>query len=100
MRPAGEIRRALRDAAWSLAVERASTPLAGGHWRELAQRSCVGFGAARETVKNMARAGELQAVGAVRVPGARRPMTVYAPQAERSAPAPQALDSLMRAWAR
>lgn len=98
MRPRGEIRRAIGDAAWALTVERA---MQGGTWRELAQRACVGYAAARQTVKDMARAGELQAVGAVRVDHSRRPMTLYAPAPERAAPTAAAnLATVMRTWAR
>lgn len=54
MRPPGEIRMVLRAAA----VEMGS----GGQafaWRELAERTQVGYSAARYTVMNMCRAGEL-----------------------------------------
>ncbi len=95
MRPPGEIRRALRDAAQALARERPR----GWTWRDLAQRGCVGLAVARHTVLNMARAGELGAVGSVAVPGSRRPMTTYAPL-QREATGPAALDALMRTWSR
>ena len=53
-RPAGEIRQALRTAAEALAE------LQGGcAWRDAAQTACVGFAAARQTMENMERAGEL-----------------------------------------
>lgn len=81
MRPAGEIRAALREAI----------PLAGhGHatWRDalamLAQRKLVNPAApsecrlVRRTVENMRAAGELRAAAPVRVKGSRRPMVAYA----------------------
>jgi hypothetical protein len=52
----------------------------------------------RDTMNNMVRTGELERVARERVPGVRRPMTVYAP-AERSAPsAAPALDAVLRGW--
>lgn len=97
MRPTGEIRRALREAAHALTTQR-------GHavtWRDLAAHACVGQQIARRTVVNMARAGELQAAGALHVPGGRRPMTAYVPACT-PAPDPDPplpLDQLLRAWA-
>lgn len=81
MRPAGEIRQALRacfpeagqgmatwrDALDALARQRLVNPAAPGE-RRLVQR----------TVENMRRAGELQPAEPVRVPGSRRPMMGYA----------------------
>lgn len=75
MRPRGEIRLALGEAAWQVARERAD----GGTFRELAQRACVGFSSARKTLENMASAGELLVTGKARVPGAARPANRYAP---------------------
>lgn len=74
MRPRGEIRSALSMAALELHVERG-----GGTWRDMAARACVGFDAARRTVENMARSGELIPASTRRVEGIRRPMVVYAP---------------------
>ena len=70
-RPRGEVRQAIAQAAQSQA--RCFT------WQDLAQHAGVGFAAARETVRNMARAGELMVVGELRVDGVRRPMVHYAP---------------------
>lgn len=97
MRPPGEIRRALRDAAQAQFAERGQ----GATWRELAQRARIGLQVARRTVDNMARAGELQVAGSVRVPGACRPMTAYVPAtAPDPGPAPHhPLDLLLRTWA-
>lgn len=96
MRPRGEIRLALGDAAWQVARERAE----GGTWRELAQRACVGFDAAKQTVKDMARAGELVITGTARVPGVARLVNRYAPAEalaqQRTAPAE--LATVMRSW--
>jgi hypothetical protein len=74
MRPRGEIRQVLSDAARQLYQEQG-----GATFRELAQLSCVGFSAANTTVKNMRTAGELRPVGTVNVPGSKRPMVRYAP---------------------
>lgn len=94
MRPAGEIRRALLDAARAVFAERGK----GATWRELAQRARVGYAAAKQTSKDMARAGDLLRAGSVSVPGIRRPMTVFVPAAHHAAGA--AVDTLLHAWAR
>jgi hypothetical protein len=95
MRPTGEVRVALRNAAQALATEREQ----GATWRDMAQHACVARQHARRTVINMARAGELRATGSVRVPGACRPMTPYLPATPTKNPEPTAqLDQLMRAW--
>lgn len=98
MRPRGEIRQALGSAAQALAAE-----AGGGTWRDLGRAACVGWTAARETVKNMASAGELVPVGTVRVKGARRPMVRYAPAGAQagswvSPDAAGALDAALRGW--
>jgi len=72
MRPAGEIRVALLDAA--------KAACKSGHgvtMRELASRACVGQKAARETIKNMVRAGVLLPAGERRVHYRNRPVLVY-----------------------
>jgi hypothetical protein len=96
MRPAGEIRRALREAAQALLAE--SAP--GVTWRDLAAHAAVGQQVARRTVVNMARAGELRRSGAKHVPGGRRPMTTYTLPPPTPSVAPLALDALMRSWGR
>ena len=93
MRPCGHIRQALRDAAWAGAGDHGVT------WRDLAQRACVGFTAARHTVENMARAGELQATGSVQVHGVCRPMTLYEPVSQH-ADACRSIDGVLRLWVR
>lgn len=107
MRPAGEIRHALANAAELLVLERIAQPIvtvtgakvAGGHWREIAQRACVGWDIARDTIKNMARAGHLRPLGFVRVSWSKRPLAVYAPAGYvMHESAPFALDDCMRSW--
>jgi hypothetical protein len=64
-------------------------PPAGATWRDLAEVTCVGYSAARETVRNMVAAGELIVIGSRPVEGARRPMSLYAPRpAAPAGPAP------------
>jgi len=93
MRPPGEIRQALGAAAQGLANERG-----GATWRDLAELAGVGYQAARRTVENMHRSGELQSVGSEKRPHSRKWMTLYAPAAS-ACPAPcAALASVMRAW--
>jgi len=92
MRPAGEVRQALRQAAVQLAVE-----AGGGTWRDIAARARVGYEAARGTIKNMAHAGELQAIDEVRSPGSRRPMNRYVP-AVGADPTGAALTELLALW--
>lgn len=99
MRPQGEVRQAIGKAARELAAERAVNPgfvAAGGTWRELGARACVGYQVAKQTVKNMAQAGELQRLAAVRVEGSRRPMTLFGPGSSGSPG--QSLDAVMRGW--
>ena len=72
----------------------------GAHWRALAQRACVGYGAAKKTVENMVLAGELEPVDRVRVPGARRPMVRYAPASNWTTTTTGSLDAVTRTWVR
>lgn len=94
-RPEGEIRRALFDAARSYV----SSHSTGATWRDLAVQACVGFEAARITIKNMQRAGVLEVVGQTRVQGSRRPLSLYAPAQQ---PAVRRVDApdLAAMWAR
>ena len=79
MRPAGEIRMAVKAKAWELAQGRA------GHGVTfldvLAELEPRRFG--RQAVvtawKNLAKAGELARVGEVRLPHSCRPLVAYAP---------------------
>jgi hypothetical protein len=93
VRPRGEIREALAGAFRDLGLTADGSGLqgalahqdvvaglcGGATWREVAAKAQVGFDAARQTVRDMHRAGELVSVGTVRVPHARRPMVLYAP---------------------
>jgi hypothetical protein len=78
MRPRGDVRVALGQAAVSMVAR----GVPGGTWRELAALANVGFDAAKETAKNMVRAGELLVVGEEAVPGANRKAHVLAPGPE------------------
>jgi len=69
MRPRGEIRSALAGAA----MEFASLGRPAVTFRDLAERAQVGYEAARMTVRNMARAGEL-----VPVEQSEGPLRAYA----------------------
>lgn len=75
-RPRGEIRQVLASTAQRLADEHGAFT-----WRDVAEAAQVGYCAARATVLNMARAGELQPVGAAKRAHSRRWMTLYAPAA-------------------
>jgi len=77
MRPAGEVRQALLDAALAL-----TTPDRSPTLLELAAKSQVGFLAARRTVDNMRRAGVLAVVRTRRVEYRNRPVAEYAPRAK------------------
>lgn len=96
MRPAGEVRVALFRACSQLATPDRSPTL-----REMAMRACVGFDAARSTVRDMARAGQIRQVRERRVDYRNRPVAEYAP----TAPVPIAvqpddvdLSSVLRVW--
>lgn len=77
MRPRGEIREALAQAAGVLAQRHG-----GGTWRDIAAAACVGFELGRHTIKNMVRAGELQRVRPIRVEWSRREVDLLAPAAQ------------------
>lgn len=97
MRPAGEIRAAL----WGGLQEGPGTT------RELVQRTGVGVAAARWTLDNMCRAGVVEVVQEVRVPGVRRPVPVYGPTGQAEPARRQRADgphahtdwTLVRCWA-
>lgn len=101
MRPAGEIRRALRsllDARQPTTWRSAAVAL---HERGvLSLHSPSELRLVRNTLLNMTRAGELQVCGHAPVPGVRRPMALYAPCARWATDPAPALDVVMRAWAR
>lgn len=98
MRPAGEVRVALRRAAEALVAEKP-----GFTWRDAAQAAQVPFRLARQAMRNMARAGELERIGTRSEPGVCRPMTLYAPArpAQRTSFALGAsLEQALRRWRR
>lgn len=74
MRPAGEVRQALLNACTQLA-----TPDRGPTLREMAAVACVGLQAARRTVENMSRAGQLHRVRDRKVEYRNRPVAEYVP---------------------
>ena len=76
MRPAGEVRQALLDAAHAM-----TTPDQSPTLLELATRSQVGFLAARRTIDNMRRAGVLVVVRTRKVDYRNRPVAEYSPPA-------------------
>ncbi|WOI43768.1 hypothetical protein [Acidovorax sp. BLS4] len=81
MRPAGEVRLALLQACAALA-----TPERGATLQEMARHACVGLDAARRTVGNMSRAGQLSIARPRRVEYRNRPVAEYVPA--QAAPAP------------
>lgn len=74
MRPAGEIRQALLQAAADLA-----TPDRAATLTELAHKACVAVSAARRTVDNMKRRGELRVPRTRKVDYRNRPVAEYEP---------------------
>jgi hypothetical protein len=88
-RPAGEVRRAVADAARRIAQERAQAPIlgvdgkpiAGATWPELMAAAKLSWKESATTIKNMVRGRELQPVGRVQVEGYERPLQAYAPAA-------------------
>lgn len=76
MRPRGEVRAALSEAAQALRAE-----CGAASWRDMAERAGVGYQAARQTVENMARAGELVPVGFEKRAHSRRWVALYEPGA-------------------
>lgn len=96
MRPAGEIRQALFDAAVALTTpERAPTQL------ELAQHAQVGFKATRQCVSNMVRAGVLVIVRTRKVDYRNRPVAEYCParRLRQAGVQPGELPRVFAAWA-
>ncbi len=79
MRPAGEIRMALLQAARDLVAE-AVQPCKGPTLSELASKAGVGRDAARVHVSNCKRSGALEIVGHRRVAYRNRPVAEYAPK--------------------
>lgn len=92
MRPRGDVRVALKEAA-------VGAGFSGATWRGLARLAGVGFDAARVTADNMVRAGELIVIGHSREPGICRPMSLLAVPAEPACQPGSALDEVVRSWA-
>lgn len=94
-RPRGEVRLALAVAAAELTRENG-----GATWREMAIRACVGFAAARDTTRNMARAGELQVLEYRCVIGTNRRAVIFAPgqPVESASDAEVSLAVVLGAW--
>ena len=100
-RPAGELRQARADAARKLEAQRLASAHRGATWRDLAAQAGVGYSAAKATVHNMARAGELQRLPhTVRTAHSRRPMALYAPAqpCQQVAAGGSGFEGLQRAW--
>lgn len=102
MRPPGEIRRMTLGALAELARERREHQHRGATWRDAVQRLVplgVSEDAVRNTMKNLARAGAIQPVGAVKVPDSARPLTAWEPASRRAGgDSAQALASVTRCW--
>lgn len=92
MRPAGEERQALLLAAQALAQ-----PGRGATLQELAAQACVGLQAARRTVDNMRRAGQLTKLQERRVAYRNRPVAEYVPAQEGEGFVD--LGAVLRVWA-
>jgi len=75
MRPRSEARQALADAA-----ERLAAAHGGATRHAMAQAAGVLMSKARQTVRDMARAGELVPCGLEPLPHARRPAVRYVPR--------------------
>ena len=80
MRAAGEISRAIVQAAFDL-TQVVDGQRRGATLKELAERAQVGLTAARFTVQNLTRAGALEKVAQREVDYRTRPVHEYAPKA-------------------
>jgi hypothetical protein len=99
MRPAGEISAAIMQAASDLERVDDAGVRHGPTLRELAHKACVGTRAAVDTVKNLRRAGKLEAVADRRVAYRSRPVKEWAPS--RDGPSDEVIDvaSVFAVWA-
>lgn len=101
MRPAGEIRQALLRAASELST---TLPVdRGPTLQEIATWAQVGVAAARRTVDNMTRAGQLRCISARRkVTYRNRPVAEYRPAEPQTSACDgeQALSTALAAWTR
>ena len=93
-RPAGEVRRALLQAAVALNMGDKSPTL-----RELARKACVGQKAARVAVSNMRRSGALVIVRDRREGYRARPVAEYAPAGTACNVSSNPFQALASAWA-
>lgn len=97
MRPAGEIRKALYDAAKEFSA------VGGASLAELAAKACVSRDKASECVTSMRRAGVLNIVADRRVSYRNRPVAVYMPAKTEDVQAIQQgwvdLNNCMSMWA-
>ena len=97
MRPAGEVRQALLQACAALAV-----PGQGATLREMAHQAQVGLLAARHTVSDMRRAGQIRKVGERTVDYRNRPVAEYVPAPPASinqSKGCMSLANVLRVWA-
>lgn len=83
MRPAGEVRLALIQAAAEV-VREIGQPGRGATLAEMCARAQVGRDCARALVPKIKQAGALQIVGTRRVDYRNRPVSEYAPKVEES----------------
>jgi transposase len=74
VRPPGEIRQALAQAAEALVREGGAAS-----WRDMAERAGVGYHVAKVTVNNMVRAGVLQQAGVDKRAHSNRWVRLYEP---------------------
>lgn len=90
MRPVGDVRQAILKACRDLATDDRGATLA-----ELTVRAQVGRDAARRTIDNLRRSGELEIARTRRVTYRARPVAEYAPRR----PAPAAIVDLAAVFA-
>jgi hypothetical protein len=94
----GTFRLALTTAAQQLADVRCD----GMTWRDIYDHTPMLPGlvprVARRVVDNMARAGELQRVGIIKAPHARRPMTLFSVTSSGRTQAEAALECVLNGW--
>lgn len=97
MRPAGDVRQALLAAARDLTTAARSPTL-----REIATHAKVGYSAARRTLDNMKRAGDVVVPRQRRVAYVNRPVDEYAPAPAEAPPAEGVVEltALLAAWGR
>lgn len=70
----------------------------GATFVQFAHRSCVGLDDARATLRDMARAGDLEVIGQTRMEGVCRPVNLYASPMPLEEPARDLVDTV-RCWA-